>query len=190
MKPDAYHIYCQEILRFRRALNLTAVTDKAELIRRFIEPSLQLAEWIPERSQRLLDIGSGMGVPGIPLLICLPRLHGILVERRKKRAEFLRHIVRRLKLNATVYDADINDLAPQDIDVCVARAVARQEALLNMCTRHVRDGAVAVLPVPRASTPAQCPGWRLLRETAIAAGDEQLIRCYHFSQRESRGGFT
>ncbi len=190
MKEDAYRIYCHEILRFRKALNLTSVDDEAELMRRFIEPSLQLAAWIPEHSERLLDIGSGMGVPGIPLLIRLPGLHGVLVERRKKRAEFLRHIVRKLKLNATVYDADINDLPPLDIDVCVARAVTRQDELLNMCRSHVRDGAVAVLPVPRESLPAQGSGWRLQREAAIVAGDEQLIRCYHYSQGEERGGFT
>ncbi len=190
MNDEACEIYCREILRFRKALNLTSISDEDALMRRFIQPSLQLAAWIPESSRRLLDIGSGMGVPGIPILIRLPALHGVLVERRKKRAEFLRHIVRKLKLNATVYDADINDLPHLDIDVCVARAVTRQDMLLNMCSRHAREGAVAVLPVPRDSEPAHCAGWRLQREAAIVAGDAQLIRCYHYSRGDNRGGFT
>jgi 16S rRNA G527 N7-methylase RsmG len=109
-------------------------------------------------------------------------LTGVLVERRKKRAEFLRHVVRKLGLNAEVYDADIHALASLNVDVCVARAVADEQRLLEMCNRHVNPGAIAVLPVPRSRASVDVDGWAVSGEYAIdvdnAEGNTQIIRCY------------
>lgn len=181
--PDLCGAYVQEVLKFRLALNLTSIKD-ADLFRaRFIRPSLAMEKWMPDHG-RMLDVGSGMGVPGIPLLLAKPGLTGVLVERRKKRAEFLRHVVRKLKLNSEVYDADINDLPTLNIDVCVARAVADEAMLLNMFTPHVNDGAIAVLPVPRAHAPVQVAGWEMTGEHSVSvddwSDDSQLIRCYQY----------
>ena len=189
------HDYVREVLKFRKALNLTSIAQADEFESRFILPSLALVQWLPGKG-RLLDIGSGMGVPGIPLLIAMPGLQGVLVERRKKRAEFLRHVVRKLSLRAEVYDADINELSCLHVDVCVARAVADESLLLQMCARHVNPGALAVLPVPRNSNRAQVAGWRVEGEHLVAmsadavvdgSGDGQLIRCYRFDRAESEG---
>ncbi len=187
----SYDLYIQEVMKFRRALNLTSVADPVEFHERFIAPSLALAARAPEAG-RMLDIGSGMGIPGIPLLIARPGLVGLLVERRKKRAEFLRHLVRKLHLNAEVYDADINDLPPLAVDVCVARAVADEAALLRMCSPHVNVGAVALLPVPISRKPASVEGWHLAAEQSVHVSVDgagiQRIRCYRFAGAE--GGFT
>jgi 16S rRNA (guanine(527)-N(7))-methyltransferase RsmG len=179
--------YCAEVLRFRKALNLTSVKDETEFMRRFVDPSVVLSRWMPKRG-RVLDIGSGMGVPGIPLLIASPGLQGVLVERRKKRAEFLRHLVRVLKLDAEVYDADINDLPVLEVDVCVARAVTHVSELLGMCSRHANDGAVAVLPVPLTAQPVACDGWQFLHRHTIDAGDSQQVHCYGYHQDQKKQG--
>jgi len=175
--------YVREVIKFRKALNLTSISDPLLFNERFVIPSIAMAEWIPDEG-RLLDIGSGMGVPGIPLLIAKPGLTGVLVERRKKRAEFLRHVVRKLALNAEVYDADINDLPRLHIDVCVARAVTDEEGLLQMCTAHVNVGALAVLPVPVSHRAKHVDGWQLTGEHAIAIkgdqSDKQIVRCYQY----------
>jgi 16S rRNA (guanine527-N7)-methyltransferase len=181
MMQDGLKKYCREVLRFRKALNLTSVKDEAEFMARFVEPSVALAQWMPQGG-RLLDIGSGMGVPGIPLLVIRPDLKGVLVERRKKRAEFLRHLVRVLKLDAEVYDADINDLPGLGVDVCVARAVTHVSELLEMCTPHVNDGAVAVLPVSQSTEPVELECWRFKQGASIQAGDRQQIHCYSYSK--------
>lgn len=172
--------YCDEVLRFRKALNLTSISKAEEFMQRFVQPSVAMAEWMPKEG-RLLDIGSGMGVPGIPLLIACPGLTGVLVERRKKRAEFLRHVVRRLGLRAEVYDADINALPYLGVDVCVARAVTSVEPLLQMCGRHANSGAVAVLPVPRGAEPANVAGWKFLDQAMIQAVESQRIHRYGFA---------
>ncbi|MDX8406140.1 MAG: RsmG family class I SAM-dependent methyltransferase [Mariprofundus sp.] len=175
--------YVDEVMRFRKGLNLTSIDNRDEFISRFILPSLALIDDIPDGS-RFLDIGSGMGVPGIPLLMAGRGYFGCLVERRKKRAEFLRHLVRKLDLRADVYDVDINNLPDLNVDVCVARAVTDEKGLLAMCTKHINEGGIAVLPVPASSDVAHVPGWSLFDEKSIAIeGTMQLIRCYRYEQR-------
>ncbi|EAU53425.1 16S rRNA (guanine(527)-N(7))-methyltransferase RsmG [Mariprofundus ferrooxydans] len=185
MSVDLCDAYVSEVMRFRKALNLTSISTHDEFVERFILPSLALLDWVPD-SGRLLDIGSGMGVPGIPLLLARSGLHGLLVERRKKRAEFLRHIVRTLDLNAEVFDADINHLPSLSADVCVARAVTDERELLTMCNQHVGVSAVAVLPVPATSQAVSVVGWGAYDERTVdVVGSQQLIRCYRHDKEGS-----
>jgi len=156
-------LYVAEVLRFSKALNLTSVHNAGEFRSRFIEPSLAMCEIMPEQG-RLLDIGSGMGIPGIPVLLARPGLYGLLVERRQKRAEFLRHLKRMLGLQAEIYDEDVRNLLALDADVIVARAVAAPLQLLHMCTRHSRKGTIAVLSVSRGAGRVSVPGWRFMEE--------------------------
>jgi 16S rRNA (guanine(527)-N(7))-methyltransferase RsmG len=184
MWDKGYQVYAQEVLKFRKALNLTSINNEDDFFSRFIEPSLTMTGWMPEEG-RLLDIGSGMGIPGVPLLIAKPGLVGVLVERRKKRAEFLRHVVRTLKLNAEVYDADINHLPNLHVDICVARAVTDEGHLLEMCSPHANQGAIAVLPVPRSSKCAHVASWSMRGEYSVPVssngdGEGQIVRCYHY----------
>ncbi|MDX8397950.1 MAG: RsmG family class I SAM-dependent methyltransferase [Mariprofundaceae bacterium] len=181
-------LYINEVLRFRKALNLTSISDYSEFDRRFVQPSVSLASLMPDEG-RLLDIGSGMGVPGIPLLIAKPNLQGVLVERRKKRAEFLRHLSRVLGLNIEVYDADINKLDSLGVDICVARAVTNIEGLLGMCSKHVNQDALAVFPVPRDQAVVEALGdWSLKSVGDVDAVEEQQIQCYTWQHKQ--GGFT
>jgi len=101
-------------------------------------------------------------------------------ERRKKRAEFLRHLGRKLNLNMDVYDADINDLSHLGIDVCVARAVTNIEGLLLMCSRHVNAGAMAVFPVPREQAVVDVEGWHIEAVHDVDAVESQQIQCYRW----------
>lgn len=177
--------YVTETLKFSRVLNLTSVKDEQAFRQRFIDPSLTLCPWLPSRGV-LLDVGSGMGVPGIPILLAQKNLHGVLVERRKKRAEFLRHMARLLTLNADVYDCDVRALKDIQADACVARAVARPEALLCMITPHMVRGAVAVLPTASKTRPATVPGWRFEKLEIITLGrSKQHVQCYRRAE-----GFT
>lgn len=164
MKMDATQkIYCDEVMKFRKVLNLTSIKDINIFYKTFITPSIHLSRWI-EPGSIVLDIGSGMGVPGLPLLIHRDDISGILVERRKKRTEFMRHVIRKMKLNAVAYDADINDLEPLGATVCVARAVTEVGALLQMCEQHMVGGGKAVLPVPDDIRLPTEEGWGLVED--------------------------
>lgn len=178
---EACDAYVQEVLRFSSALNLTSIRDTSDFHRRFVAPSLALCPWMPAQG-RLLDIGSGMGIPGVPILIACAGLHGILVERRRKRAEFLRHIVRLLKLDAEVYDRDVRDLDALHVDVCVARAVSSPRALLALCGKHAIIGARAVFPVADDCEAATIPGWKLEKEQVFDKGMAQKVQIYRYTE--------
>ncbi len=170
-------LYVHEVLRFRKALNLTSISQPDAFWARFVQPSLDLLPMMPEHG-RMMDIGSGMGVPGLPLMIAREGLFGVLVERRKKRAEFLRHLLRRLRIAGEVHDADVRDVSTAAIDVFTARAVTTPDALLRLCTPHARVNAVAVLPVGR-NTPADAPeGWALQDVRWTKAVEPQRILCF------------
>jgi 16S rRNA (guanine(527)-N(7))-methyltransferase RsmG len=169
--------YVEETMRFSKALNLTSVKEKKQFAMRFVKPSLALCRWLPEEG-RLLDVGSGMGIPAIPILLAKPGLQGVLVERRRKRAEFLRHLKRLFKLDATVCDTDLRELLPLRADICVARAVSHPAQLLTMCARHMSENGFALLPVARSLSPVSVPGWRFASEYAVRAGGE----CQHIHQ--------
>jgi len=174
--------YITETLKFSRALNLTSVKDAQTFHQRFIGPSLALCEWLPQQGV-LLDVGSGMGIPGV---LNRRGLHGVLVERRKKRAEFLRHIVRMLGLDADVYDCDIRTLEHVQANVCVARAVTRPETLLSMVSPHMVRGAVAVLPTSDEMCPAIVTDWDFEGSEMVALGNEkQHVQRYRYME-----GFT
>jgi len=177
--------YITETLKFSRALNLTSVKDAQVFHQRFIDPSLALCEWLPQQGV-LLDVGSGMGIPGVPVLLKLGGLHGVLVERRKKRAEFLRHIVRMLELDADVYDCDVRALEHVQANACVARAVTRPETLLSMVSQHMVRGAVAVLPTSDKMCPTTVSGWDFEGSEIVALGNEkQHVHRYRYLE-----GFT
>jgi len=177
--------YVTETIKFSRALNLTSVKNEEVFQQRFIGPSLALCQWLPPRGV-LLDVGSGMGIPGIPILLARPGLHGILVERRKKRAEFLRHIVRMLALNTDVYDCDVKVLKNIQAHACVARAVVQPEALLRMIAPHMLRNAVAVLPTSCKTQAAAVSGWNFESTKMLALGHaKQHVQCYRRTE-----GFT
>jgi len=161
-------------MRFSKALNLTSVDDAEVFKLRFIQPALAMCSMLPDTG-RLLDVGSGMGIPGVPVLLAKPGLYGVLVERRKKRAEFLRHIKRSLNLRADIYGKDIQNLPKLRVNAIVARAVAAPGRLLSMCSRHCEDGAVAALTVARKAEPASVKGWQLLRVDNVQSEGEGVI---------------
>lgn len=178
-QQETMQTYVQEVLRFRKALNLTSISNPGIFNQRFIEPTLAMMPLMPNTG-RLLDIGSGMGIPGIPLMIAFPSIYGVLVERRKKRAEFLRHLIRRLQLQGEVYDADIRHLPCLHIDVFTARAVTEPESLLNMCVPHANAQACAVLPVAQDTPFSRYHGWHPDSRIVVDAGEQQHIQLYQW----------
>ncbi|NKB71522.1 MAG: 16S rRNA (guanine(527)-N(7))-methyltransferase RsmG [Candidatus Latescibacteria bacterium] len=110
-------------------INLISVGDRNYLVTRHIAPSLALIpliKMVPH--QTILDFGSGAGLPGIPLKIVLADSDVILVESRRRRAHFLREVVRRLGLEKVkVFNARLEKGHFRDIEVVVSRAVKQPD---------------------------------------------------------------
>ena len=114
--------YRDELGRWGRVHNLTAVLDPERMVAVHLLDSLALAPLL--RGECIADIGSGGGLPGLPLAIVETELQMTLVEPRVKRALFLEHIVRKLALgNVIVERARVEDLpAGLRFDTLVTRA--------------------------------------------------------------------
>ncbi|MHB1575702.1 MAG: 16S rRNA (guanine(527)-N(7))-methyltransferase RsmG [Candidatus Dormibacteria bacterium] len=132
--------------------NLTRVArDKAW--ERHIEESLSLVPLRPWRSGELVvDLGSGGGVPGIPLALLMPQVRFVLVERTQSKAAFLRSCVSELGLSAVTVEAREalelgRDPAHPRADVVVSRAAAPLPRLLPLVSPLLRPGGEAILVV-------------------------------------------
>ncbi len=129
--------YAQLLREWNERINLTTITDPAEIYRRHFLDSLSLARFWGAEPQSLVDIGSGAGFPGLVLKILRPELRLTLVESVGKKAEFLRHVAHELHLHAVrVLDSRAEDVGRNAADrgkhdLVTARAVAELRVLVE-----------------------------------------------------------
>ena len=120
--------YLDELLYLNRRINLTAITDSTIAIEKHLVDSLTVMPLL-RGDERLLDLGSGAGLPGIPLKIARPGLKVLSVDAVRKKIDFQRHVVRRLGLSGFLpFHARIEDLAGHPeatppFELAVTRAV-------------------------------------------------------------------
>ncbi|HVV96644.1 MAG TPA: 16S rRNA (guanine(527)-N(7))-methyltransferase RsmG [Rhodanobacteraceae bacterium] len=114
--------YVDLLVRWNGAFNLTAVRDPAEMVTRHLLDSLAILPYVIGAT--LVDLGSGAGLPGIPIAIATPGREIVLVDSNGKKARFLREAVRRLGLAKTrVAESRVEDLEGT-FDCITARAFA------------------------------------------------------------------
>lgn len=142
--------YVGRLLQWNDAFNLTALRDPERLIRGPVLEAIQVAPLLP--SGRLLDVGTGGGLPGVPIAITQPERSCILMDANAKKVRFLRHVVAHLRLpNVEVVHARAEQAEPLRADVVTAKAVAELSELLPLLARHCAPGGKAVaLKGPRS----------------------------------------
>ena len=122
--------YVELLARWNATFNLTAVRDPAEMIDRHLLDSLAIARYV--RGDSLIDLGTGAGLPGIPLAILEPSRQHVLVDSNGKKARFLREAVRALDLaNVRVEQARVEDVRGTYATV-TARAFASLADMLTL----------------------------------------------------------
>jgi 16S rRNA (guanine527-N7)-methyltransferase len=137
--------YLTLLRQWNRVYNLTGVRSDRELVARHLVESLALAPLLA--GARIADVGSGGGLPGIPLAIREPERSFVLIESRAKRVKFLRHVAAALGLrNTTVAHCRAEDLPAQlPFDTVLARAVARPAELLEIVRPLTAPGSIVLL---------------------------------------------
>lgn len=130
-------------------MNLTAITEFHEVLKKHFVDSLSLIKAIPdlaEKSYSLIDVGTGAGFPGIPLKIAFPNLKITLLDSLNKRIKFLNETVSELKLEDVVLihgraeDFSKPEKKRESFDLCVSRAVANLSTLSEYCIPFVKKG--------------------------------------------------
>lgn len=121
--------YIKELILFNSAYNLTNTSDHDELVTRHILDSLSAAQNIKKIAEKIgpdvkiADIGSGGGLPGIPLAAAFPQFNFVLVERMAKRCAFLENCAAILGLkNVTVWNKEAEKVPAESFDISVFRA--------------------------------------------------------------------
>jgi len=155
--------YLACMLKFNETTNLTAITDPAAAWKRHILDSLTLAPLIAELpdGSGVIDVGTGGGLPGIPIAVCFPGVRVTLLEATGKKAEFLRRVCAAVGLANVSVLAERAETAGNDrgaktstgreggyremFDVATARAVGRLNVLAELVLPFVKVGGCAAL---------------------------------------------
>jgi len=137
-----FQVYYQELISWNRRVNLTAITDYEEVqIKHFLDSLtvvLALRQPVGEARFRLIDVGTGAGLPGIPLKILLPEIELVLLEATAKKAAFLQHIKDKLGLSEVeIVVGRAEDVAREaryreQFELVLSRAVARLPTLVEL----------------------------------------------------------
>ena len=135
--------YAKALIRDGDLLGLLGPRELPRLWTRHILNSAVVSELVPA-GKTVADIGSGAGLPGIPMAICLPNNHFTLIEPMERRSVWLKDLVVELGLtNVTVLRARAEDVGDV-FDVATARAVSALPKLLRLVVPLVRDGGLVL----------------------------------------------
>jgi 16S rRNA (guanine527-N7)-methyltransferase len=132
--------YLDLLEKWNRVYNLTAVRERERMVTHHLLDSLAVLPWVG--TGRLLDVGSGAGVPGIPLAIVRPDLEITLVDSNHKKGTFMQQAIAALELaNAQVRVSRVEDLpVPPAYDVIVSRAFSDLATFAEACLRLLAPG--------------------------------------------------
>jgi 16S rRNA (guanine527-N7)-methyltransferase len=143
-QENALLTYLELLQRWNRAYNLTAVKDPLEMVVRHLLDSLSVLPWVT--GGRLLDAGTGAGLPGVPLAIALPGLEATLLDSAGKKIRFLNHVRREIGLeNIVPVQARLEAFTPElPFDIVISRAFTDLAAFAG-AARHLAGGPTRLL---------------------------------------------
>ena len=159
-----------ELQLWNRSYNLTAINDRRQMLTHHLLDSLAARPFLC--GQRIADVGTGAGFPGLPLAVACPDRHFTLIDSTAKKIRFVEHAIRAMGLtNVAALHARIEALpSPMIFDTVIARAVAAVPALIRnvqlLCDAHTRLVAMKG-QLPRSELAELPPGWRLLQTARV-----------------------
>jgi 16S rRNA (guanine527-N7)-methyltransferase len=146
-----FEVYYKELIDWNKRINLTSITEYEDVqIKHFLD-SLTATEAIELKGKRVIDVGTGAGLPGIPLKIAFPDIKLTLLEATVKKTKFLEHLISKLDLKNVGIVAERAETTAHKIkyrerfDVVLSRAVAALPVLAELMLPFCCIGGVCVI---------------------------------------------
>ncbi len=143
--------FYEYLIEKNKVMNLTGITEFQEVLVKHFLDSLACVKAVPMDSvNRIMDIGTGAGFPGIPLKIAFPHLEACLLDSLKKRVGFLEESFRMLNLKSIsavhgrAEEFAKNKAYREQYDLCVSRAVSNLATLSEYCLPYVKIGGLFI----------------------------------------------
>lgn len=139
--------YLQEFHKWNQAFNLSAIRDIRQMLARHLLDSLSVVPWFQQTGYplaRVIDVGTGGGLPGIPLAIMFPDTRFTLLDSNGKKTRFLFQVKTLLKLdNVTVENRRVEEFQPeQAFNAVISRAFACLEDMTRGCAHLLAPGGI------------------------------------------------
>ena len=171
------HRYLDLLLKANETMNLTRITDRAAAEVQHVGDSLTILPLLPPGEIRIADVGSGGGVPGIPLAIVRPDADVTLIESTRKKGGFLEQAIKSLGLtNAKVIADRAETIAHgplrEGFDIVTARAVGGLDFLVEWCLPLVKKGG-RMLAMKGARIAEELPAAQ--RPIRLLGGGEPIV---------------
>jgi 16S rRNA (guanine527-N7)-methyltransferase len=181
---DAFSRYLRLLLRWNRAHSLTAYRDPGAILQKLFLDSLLFLRFLPAHIQRVLDLGSGAGIPGIPLKIVQPQYSLTLIEARRRRTSFLAAVVRELGLeDVRVLTGRAEALIKQfpwlggEFDAVLTRAAGPLDMIAPLALRFLKPGGRFLASGPPlgkfAGLPVSPASWHIV--TSPTSGSKRRL---------------
>ena len=142
-----FYTYYELLIEWNEKMNLTAITDFEEVIKKHFLDSLSIGRILKQDSSvSILDIGTGAGFPGIPIKIAFSDTQITLMDSLNKRVNFLNEVICTLGLekidaiHGRAEDFAKKGMLRETFDICVSRAVANLSSLSEFCLPYVKKG--------------------------------------------------
>lgn len=136
-------LYIELLEKWNAIHNLTAIREPIAMLNKHVLDSLVVLPHLPS-GQRIVDVGTGAGLPGIPLALAEPQRKMILIDSNQKKINFVQHMILSLKLeNAVAVCTRVERYKPEDLcDIVISRAFASLEEFVqvshHLCKPHGR----------------------------------------------------
>ena len=145
-KKEIFEKYYEKLVSYNQKVNLTAITDKAQVFTKHFLDSILPIDAIPVGAD-VVDVGAGAGFPSLPIKIVRDDVKITMVDSLNKRINFLNELTKELNIESTNIHARAEDFAKlnrEKFDVAVARAVAKLNTLLEYLLPLVKVGGMVL----------------------------------------------
>ena len=193
--------YYELVTEKNKVMNLTAITDYEEFVKKHFVDSLMIAKKTKfQKGVRLIDIGTGAGFPGLVLKIVFPNLNVVLLDSLNKRIRFLNAVINELELkNVEAVHGRAEDFARpgkwrENFDLCVSRAVANFSTLSEYCLPFVKQKGCFIAykseksydEIKQAEQAISLLGGKSAKKVEFMLPDSDIYRVLYVIEKERR----